>query len=122
MAFTSAVFNASWAYLGKTVSQCCLGHVHHMHDSYIPKDILYGELVAGSRPAGSPMLHYKDVCKWDIKSSNIQVDPLAVTASDGSVWGHTMWTAIQTVDTKRTQQWAAARERRKVRKATTSSQ
>ena len=35
------------------------GHVTHMHDGRLPKDILYGELATGSRPTGRPTLLYK---------------------------------------------------------------
>ena len=40
-----------------------LGHVCHMEDGQIPKDILYGELTSGQRSIGCPQLRYKDVCK-----------------------------------------------------------
>ena len=40
-----------------------LGHVRCVQDGRIPKDILYGELATGSRPAGRSVLRYKDVCK-----------------------------------------------------------
>lgn len=48
-----------------------LGHVHRMSDGRIPKDILYGELVEGSRPKGRPKLRFKDTCKRDMKSFDI---------------------------------------------------
>ena len=38
---------------------CWLGHVVRMADGRIPKDLLYGELVQGSRPRGRPQLRYK---------------------------------------------------------------
>ena len=34
----------------------CLGHVVRMADGWIPKDLLYGELVQGNRPRGRPQL------------------------------------------------------------------
>lgn len=37
-----------------------------------PKDIMNGELASGKRPLGS--LHYKDVCKHDMKSLNTALD------------------------------------------------
>ena len=40
-----------------------LGHVSHMQDGQIPKDMLYSKLAIDSRPAGRPVLHFKDVCK-----------------------------------------------------------
>ncbi|XP_076035317.1 uncharacterized protein LOC143021601 [Oratosquilla oratoria] len=38
-------------------------HVRRMDDVQIPKDIMYGELITGFRPAGRPVLRYKDICK-----------------------------------------------------------
>ena len=40
----------------------CASHVYRMQHSRIPKDILYGELATGYRPAGRPMLRFRDVC------------------------------------------------------------
>lgn len=53
-----------------------LGHVSRMNAGRIPRDLLYGELATGSRPAGRPILRYKDVCKQDLKASNINPDDL----------------------------------------------
>ena len=51
-----------------------LGHVHRMEDGRIPKDLLYGELSSGQRAKGRPHLRFKDVCKRDMKSTNINHD------------------------------------------------
>ena len=59
-----------------------LGHVRRMQDGRIPKDILYGELATGSRPAGRPVLRYKDVCKRDMKTGNINPADWEAAAGD----------------------------------------
>ena len=38
----------------------------------IPKDILYGKLIAGKRNLSRPQLRYRDVCKRDMKELNIE--------------------------------------------------
>ena len=48
-----------------------LGHVSRIEDGRILKDMLYGELVTGSRPAGRPVLLYTDVCKHYLKAGDI---------------------------------------------------
>ena len=48
-----------------------LGHVKRMDPGRKPKDLLYCELVEGSRHAGRPKLRFKDVCKRDMKWCNI---------------------------------------------------
>ncbi|XP_019625432.1 PREDICTED: uncharacterized protein LOC109470795 [Branchiostoma belcheri] len=48
-----------------------LGHVSRMDDGRIPKDVLYGELATGARPAGRPVLRYKYVLKRDMKAGGI---------------------------------------------------
>ena len=48
------------------LTQKCLnwhGHVSHMQDGQIPKDMLYSELTTGSRPAGRPAFCFKDIFK-----------------------------------------------------------
>jgi len=44
-----------------------------MDDGRIPKDMFYGELHEGSRFVGRPKLHFKDVCKRDMKKA--EIDP-----------------------------------------------
>ena len=51
-------------------TQCCLRcvlKVHQVDDERILIDMLYSELASGMRPACHPNLHYKDVCKHDLK-------------------------------------------------------
>ena len=48
-----------------------LGHVHRMEDGRIPKNVLYGELALARRPVSRPGLRYKDVCKRDLKLTDI---------------------------------------------------
>ena len=38
-----------------------------MRDDWVPKALLYSELVVGKRNFGRPRLRYKDVCKRDLK-------------------------------------------------------
>ena len=45
------------------------GHVHRMEDGCIPKYLFYGDPTTGARHSG--LLHFKDVCKHDLKSRNI---------------------------------------------------
>ena len=62
-----------------------LGHVRHMDDGRIPKDILYGELTTGSWPKGHPSVRFKDVCKHDLKACHINTGNWEQAASDHAV-------------------------------------
>ncbi|KAL0985062.1 hypothetical protein UPYG_G00152410 [Umbra pygmaea] len=66
-----------------------LGHVCHMKDGWIPKDIFYGELASGKRPQGRPQLRYKDICKRDIKAVDINTDIWEDAAADIPTIGYT---------------------------------
>ena len=44
-----------------------------MEDGRLGKDFLFRELTSSSRPVGYPILRYKDVCKRDTKSA--EIDP-----------------------------------------------
>ena len=81
-----------------------LGHVTHMHDGRLPKDILYGELATGSRPTGRPTLRYKDVLKRDLKAGGIAPAGFEALAADRSGWRHTTESAIKTAEQKREEQ------------------
>ena len=65
---------------------CWLGHVHCMGDGRIPKDVLYGELATGHRPAGRPALYFKDVCKRDLKFADIDPGSWEQIADNCSAW------------------------------------
>ena len=67
-----------------------LGHVKRMDPGRIPKDLLYGELVEGSRHAGRPKLRFKDVCKRDMKRCNIDSDSWESIADDRPSWRQTV--------------------------------
>ena len=67
-----------------------LGHIIRMEDGCIPKDLLYGELVTGKRPAERPQLCFKDICKWDLQPLGIHTDSWEVTATDRDAWRHTV--------------------------------
>ena len=62
-----------------------LDHVARMVDGRIPKDMLYGELATGSRPAGRPTPQYEDVCKCDLTAGDIAPTDLEALAADRNV-------------------------------------
>lgn len=78
-----------------------LGHVCRMEDGRIPKDILYGELATGTRPTGRPALRYKDACKRDLKSCNLNPADLESATSDRSSWRAIVKTGVKQTDENR---------------------
>ena len=94
-----------------------LGHVVHMQDGRIPKDILYGELATGTRQTGRPFLRFKDVCKRDLKLGNIHPADLESTAADRDTWWLTVKSGVQLNERRREDQWEEKRQRRRQRAA-----
>ena len=94
-----------------------LGHVSRMEDGRIPKDMLYGELATGTRPAGRPVLRYKDVCRRDMKAGNINSTGWEDVAADRSRWRLAVRAGIQSCEKRREEQWEERRERRRRREA-----
>lgn len=67
-----------------------LGHVHCIQDGHIPKDLLYGELASGRRPARQPQLHYRNVVRCDVKSVDINTESWESLAAIRSKWRGTL--------------------------------
>ena len=86
------------------------GHVSHMQDSWIPKDVLYGEYATGSRPAGRPVLWFKDICKQDLQAGNINSVGWEVVAADSISWRLVIKAGIWMSEQWREDQWEVSRD------------
>ena len=67
-----------------------VGHVVHMEDGRIPKDLLYGKLAEGKRPTARPQLRYKKVCKRDLKALDVDLTTWEAVVSDWTTWRQTV--------------------------------
>ena len=90
-----------------------LGHVRRMDPGRIPKDLLYGELAEGSRPAGRPRLRFKDVCKRDMKACNIDTATWESCAEDRAAWRLAVRRGAREAEETRTAHLHERRARRK---------
>jgi len=63
-----------------------LGHVHHMEDGRLSKDILYGEFYNAPFRTGRRKLRYKDVIKRDMASFHISPQSWETLAADRNRW------------------------------------
>ena len=115
---TAVLDKASSLSIHAMLCQCRLrwiGHVRRMDDGRIPKDLLYGELAKGNRPAGRPMLRYKDVCKRDMKLTEIDPNSWELLASDRGCWRRAVREGVWKGEEKRNLQLEAQRQWRKQR-------
>ena len=80
-----------------------------MNDGPIPKDLLYGELVNGSRPVGRPYLRYKDTCKHDMKMADIDINSWESASNDRDHFKLTVQRGVRRGDEKRNTQLAEKR-------------
>ena len=97
---------------------CWLGHVHHMEDGQILKDILYGELTSGQRSIGCLQLRYKDACKRDMKALNININSWEDLAANCTSWRSTLHKQLQNSEKKLT---AVAAEKQAHKKETAAN-
>ena len=79
---------------------CWLGHVHQLKDGCIPKDILYGGLTSGKRPARYLQLCFKDVWKHDMMTLNINSVYWEEMACYWERWRTTYWHHLNRVEDK----------------------
>ena len=90
-----------------------LGHVRRMDKGRIPKDLLYGQLEQGSRPTGRPHLRYRDACKRDLRSAQINIESWEDTASNRSSWRHVVKAGVRRAEAERTRLREQKRQKRK---------
>ena len=62
------------------------GHVTHMDDSRLPKQLFHAELSTGKRHKGGQRKRYKDVLKSTLKAYNIPVDEWQALVQDRPAW------------------------------------
>ncbi len=75
--------------------------------------LLYGELAEGSRLIGRPRLRYKDICKKDMKLSDINIDTWESRAKDRSAWHFVVRQGVQKAEETRIKNLATKRVKRK---------
>lgn len=95
-----------------------LGHVRRMEAGRIPKDLMYGELVEGTRALGRPYLRFKDACKRDMKKCGISVDSWEDLAADRATWRHEVRTGVE----RREEERDRHQEEKKMKRKTSKSQ
>jgi len=71
-----------------------------MEDGHIPKDILYGELAMGQRSISHLHLRFKDVCKRDMRTLDINTESWEDLAADGGNWRSTLHKQLMLDDEK----------------------
>ena len=94
------------------------GHVIRMDASCMPRQILYGELVRGSRKKGRPKKQYKDFIKETLKQCSLPPRDLETSAQDRPGWRASVRSACSMFEDNRRDQISDARARRKASVAT----
>ena len=80
---------------------CWLSHIHHVSDGRIPKGLMYGELVSGTRLLEHPHLQFKGICKHDLKLLDMDVDS----------WWEEIGSDMRSVDTGSSQRSSQSQRR-----------
>ena len=70
----------------------------------IPKDLLYGKLENGTCKTGYPLLHFRNVCKREMKSAAIDIESWELIVEDGSTWRHLVKGGIKHAENTRNMQ------------------
>ena len=92
---------------------CWLGHISCMQEGQFSKHIMYGKTVTGTRPAGRPVLHHKDIYKGDLKECNINTAGWEAVAADQNRWRLAIKADIQKSEKRREDLWEVRREDRR---------
>ena len=87
------------------VMKSCLqwvGHIVHMDDDRLPRQLFYGEMWEGKRSALKPK-RFKDTIKYYLKQSGLSVDQWDKMASDRSKWQKLIHESIESFENSRMQ-------------------
>ena len=90
-----------------------LGHVNRMPPSRLPRMMLFSELASGTRTPGRPLLRFKDVCKSDLKATNIGTEHWQSYSRDRENWRSLIKTGVKDAENSRITHQKDKRERRK---------
>ena len=96
-----------------------LGHVCRMPDGRIPKDIFYGQIATGTRARGRPHLRFKDVCKRDLRSAEMNMKEWEDQTTDRGQWRQAVRNGTAKAEDKLRQNAEEKRCRRKEKQKTT---
>ena len=89
------------------------GHVVRMDDTRLPKQLFYGEIADGKRPARKPKLRYKDCLKTTLKKCNIDANTWESMAADRDRWRKEVHIGSNKFESDRKQYERLKRENRK---------
>ena len=90
-----------------------LGHRKRMDDGRIPKDILYGQLVEGSRGRGRPLIRYRDVIRCGLIATSLTT--WETSALDRPTRRHAVTDGAKRCEARRSEEEDAKRAERKRR-------
>nr|XP_049705654.1 transposon TX1 uncharacterized 149 kDa protein [Helicoverpa armigera] len=63
-----------------------LGHVHRMDTERLPREVMLGQIADAKRRVGRPNLRFKDCCKRDMDSFNINANSWETRANERLLW------------------------------------
>ena len=98
-----------------------VGHVIRMPSHRLPRRLLYGELLDGSRPPGGPKKRFSDHIKTTLKKCHISPSDLEALATDRDIWSVTCESGLHTFAQDLTAAADARRQRRHLTAASASS-
>ena len=89
------------------------GHVVRMEDHRLPKQLFYGELVAGKRPQCKPRKRFKDCVKENLKAMQLDAENWEVNTMNRDTWRSSIQIGSRNAEAVRSQNAKLKRDTRK---------